>query len=91
MIPPVSGNGMSMAFESAELALEPLAAWSRGNRTWTEVRREIARRCDERFARRLAWAHWLQKLILTAPLQDLLVGLAARHEGCWRMVFDRTR
>ena len=30
MIPPVTGNGMSMAFESAELAIAPLAAWSRG-------------------------------------------------------------
>ena len=30
MIPPVTGNGMSMAFESAELAVAPLAAWSRG-------------------------------------------------------------
>src|SRR5207247_3708941 len=30
MIPPVTGNGMSMAFESAELAAEPLAAYSRG-------------------------------------------------------------
>jgi 2-polyprenyl-6-methoxyphenol hydroxylase-like FAD-dependent oxidoreductase len=91
MIPPVTGNGMSMAFESAELAVEPLAAWSRGNRTWPEVQREISRLCDERFARRLTWAHWLQKLILTVPLQNFLVGLAARHEGCWRMAFDRTR
>src|SRR5262245_25998075 len=30
MIPPVAGNGMSMAFESAELAVNPLAAYSRG-------------------------------------------------------------
>src|SRR5207302_9370024 len=29
MIPPVTGNGMSMAFESAEIAIEPLAAYSR--------------------------------------------------------------
>ena len=34
MIPPVTGNGMSMAFESAELAVEPLAAWSRGEISW---------------------------------------------------------
>ncbi|MFN0067655.1 MAG: FAD-dependent monooxygenase, partial [Limisphaerales bacterium] len=30
MIPPVTGNGMSLALESAALAADPLAAWSRG-------------------------------------------------------------
>ncbi|MGH8596095.1 MAG: hypothetical protein ACREXT_05505, partial [Gammaproteobacteria bacterium] len=30
MIPPVTGNGMSMAFESAEIAAEPLTEFSRG-------------------------------------------------------------
>ncbi len=29
MIPPITGNGMSMAFESAEMAIEPLTAYSR--------------------------------------------------------------
>src|SRR5204862_4902276 len=28
MTPPVTGNGMSMAFESAEIALDPLTAYS---------------------------------------------------------------
>lgn len=41
MIPPVTGNGMSMAFESAELALAPLAGWSRGVLSWTEARKKI--------------------------------------------------
>jgi hypothetical protein len=53
LIPPVTGNGMSMAFESAELAVEPLAAYSRGELDWRAARETIARLCDERFARRL--------------------------------------
>jgi 2-polyprenyl-6-methoxyphenol hydroxylase-like FAD-dependent oxidoreductase len=91
MIPPVTGNGMSMAFESAELALAPLVAWSQGTRSWPEVQQEISRLCDQRFTRRLFWAKWLQRLILTAPLQNTLVGMMRRNDWLWRMAFEKTR
>lgn len=91
MIPPVTGNGMSMAFESAETATGPLAAWSQGELSWMDARQTIARRCDTRFARRLAWAKWLQRMILAPSLQDLLVRFAARSEWFWRTGFERTR
>ena len=91
MIPPVTGNGMSMAFESAELAVAPLAAWSRGEISWDEARQKIARDCDAVFARRLAWAKWLQRVLLTPALQNPLVTLAARSDWFWRMAFERTR
>jgi len=91
MIPPVTGNGMSMAFESAELAVAPLAAWSRGEASWGDVRRQIAQSCDAAFARRLLWAKWLQRLILAPALQTPLVVLAARCDGFWQLAFDRTR
>ncbi len=91
MIPPVTGNGMSMAFESAELALAPLAAWSRGESSWATAREKIARDCDTAFARRLAWAKWLQRIVLTPALQNPLVALASRSDWFWRMAFARTR
>jgi 2-polyprenyl-6-methoxyphenol hydroxylase-like FAD-dependent oxidoreductase len=91
MIPPVTGNGMSMAFESAELAVGPLVSWSQGRGEWPEIRREIAGLCDQRFARRLAWAQWLQRAMLTVPLQNLLVRFAAGNEWVWRMAFGKTR
>ena len=91
MIPPVTGNGMSMAFESAELAIAPLAAWSRGELSWNEGRQKIARDCDASFARRLAWAKWLQRILLTPALQNPLVALAARNDWFWRMAFELTR
>ena len=91
MIPPVTGNGMSMAFESAELALAPLAAWSRGESSWATSREKIARDCDAAFARRLAWAKWLQRIVLTPALQNPLVALASRSDWFWRMAFARTR
>jgi flavin-dependent dehydrogenase len=91
MIPPVTGNGMSMAFESAELATAPLAGWSRGESSWNEARQQIARHCDAIFVRRLAWAKWLQRIILTPALQNPLVALAGRSDWFWRMAFGRTR
>jgi 2-polyprenyl-6-methoxyphenol hydroxylase-like FAD-dependent oxidoreductase len=91
MIPPVTGNGMSMAFESAELAIEPLAAWSRSEISWSEARQKIARDCDAAFAKRLKWAKWLQSIVLTPALQNPLVTLAARSDWFRRMAFERTR
>ena len=91
MIPPVTGNGMSMAFESAELAVAPLAAWSRGESSWSEARLKIAGDCDALFARRLAWAKFLQQFILASALQNPLITLASRNGWLYRMIFARTR
>jgi len=91
MIPPVTGNGMSMAFESAELAVSPLVAWSRGEMAWREARQQVANRCDATFGRRLAWAKWLQGMILTPSLQNVLVRFIAHSGWFWRTAFERTR
>jgi flavin-dependent dehydrogenase len=64
MIPPVTGNGMSMACESAAAAVDPLAAWSVGESSWDEARRTLAKDLDFRFARRLRTAAILQRAIL---------------------------
>jgi len=91
MIPPVTGNGMSLAFESAQLAVEPLTAFSRGELDWAGARRAVGRRCDERFLRRLAWAARLQSALFSSLGQTVLLGLAARSDWFWRWAFGRTR
>ena len=91
MTPPVTGNGMSMAFESAELAVEPLAAYSAGRLDWTAARQQIARRCDAAFARRLAWARWLQWMMISPWLQGRAGAGLLRSEWLWRFMFTRTR
>jgi menaquinone-9 beta-reductase len=91
MIPPVTGNGMSMAFEAAELAIEPLAAYSHGESSWIEAWRCVAEACDQAFARRLAWARVLQWLMLM-PLLRGWAGSAALHSDLlWRTMFTHTR
>jgi 2-polyprenyl-6-methoxyphenol hydroxylase-like FAD-dependent oxidoreductase len=91
MIPPVTGNGMSMAFEAAEMALEPLAAYSRGERSWLEARRSVATACDHAFARRLAWARCLQWMMFTPLLRGWPGQLALHSDFLWRTLFTCTR
>ena len=91
MIPPVTGNGMSLAFESAQLAVEPLAAFSRGEKSWAQAQEKIACACDENFSRRLRWANWLQRFLLSSSLPDSAKNFAARNDWFWRFAFERTR
>jgi menaquinone-9 beta-reductase len=91
MIPPVTGNGMSMAFESADMAIEPMAAWSRGEIPWAQTQQTLACQCDAAFGRRLAWARWLQAMMFVPGLQSVLIGFASSNEWFWRTLFARTR
>jgi menaquinone-9 beta-reductase len=91
MIPPVTGNGMSMAFETAEMALGPLGGYSRGESSWSEARRMTAGACDRAFAQRLAWAKWLQWIMFTPALQGRLGQFLLGAESLWQFMFARTR
>jgi len=91
MIPPFTGNGMSMAFESAELAVEPLEHWSRGRSSWLEARQSIASRCDKAFGRRLAWANWLHKIMFIGPLQPAIARWLPGFNWSWNFLFSHTR
>jgi len=91
MTPPVTGNGMSMAFESAEIAIEPLSRYSRGELDWSKAQETVARLCDRRFGRRLQWANWLQWMMF-APIFRGSFGKLVLHSGwVWHTIFSRTR
>jgi flavin-dependent dehydrogenase len=64
MIPPFTGNGMTMAFQSALAATEPLVRWSTGVIDWGTASAEIRLAHRRHFARRIAWARRLQSLLL---------------------------
>jgi hypothetical protein len=80
-----------MAFEAAEIAIGPLAAYSHGEGSWGRAQQRVADACDRTFARRLAWARWLQWMMFT-PLLRGWPGSVALHSEClwWRM-FTCTR
>ncbi|MGA2029674.1 MAG: FAD-dependent monooxygenase [Verrucomicrobiota bacterium] len=91
MIPPVTGNGMSLAFESAQLAVGPLTAFSRGEIFWNEAQQKIARACDGNFSQRLCWANWLQWLMFSPILQTRFGKFIFQSETFWKMMFAKTR
>lgn len=91
MIPPVSGNGMSMAFESAELAIEPLARFSRGELSWPEAQTTIARECDQRFTSRLRWASAVQRALFQPLARGALLFVGGKSAWLWQSLFARTR
>ncbi|MCF3651462.1 hypothetical protein [Synoicihabitans lomoniglobus] len=78
LIPPFTGHGMTIALQSAALAVGPLQAWSRGERDWASTRREIAARHRRQLLPKLRRAQHLHGWLLTPKRQHLLAVLARR-------------
>ena len=76
MIPPFTGNGMSMAFQAAECAIEPLVAWSEDGKPWQETRAAIQYRMRKGFRRRLVAAALLHRALLHSGVRSALGSLA---------------
>jgi menaquinone-9 beta-reductase len=91
MIPPLTGNGMSMAFESAALVAPSVIAYSRGKATWQETCRAAVLQCGRRFRRRLKWSALLQNILFQEDAADALVWLGPRWSGLWKTLFGLTR
>ncbi|MGF1656636.1 MAG: NAD(P)/FAD-dependent oxidoreductase [Verrucomicrobiales bacterium] len=64
MIPPLAGNGMSMAIESAALATEPLLAYSQSQCRWPESLARFHRLSRAAFEPRVFRARWIQRLLM---------------------------
>jgi menaquinone-9 beta-reductase len=76
MIPPFTGNGMAMAFQSAEIALDPLLRYARGATNWAETCRLIHTALRRRFRLRLASAGALHSFLLHSSRQRVLGALS---------------
>ncbi len=75
MIPPFTGHGMAMAFQSAELSLDPLLAYARGTADWPATRAAIHHALHRRFRLRLATAAALHAFLLQPPRQRIFAAL----------------
>ena len=64
MIPPFTGHGMAMAFESAAVALDPLVKWSRGECDWSHAVQRAQQRLRNRFRVRLGVASLCHPFLL---------------------------
>lgn len=63
MIPPFTGNGMSMALEAAFLAIDPALAYAEGRSTWRQATERNTALASRIFGRRLRLANLLHPLI----------------------------
>ncbi|WP_367874520.1 NAD(P)/FAD-dependent oxidoreductase [Luteolibacter sp. Populi] len=75
MIPPFTGNGMSMAFQSAEAALDPLAGWSEGHLDWNDCIASIRTALHGKFRRRLTAAAFMHPVLLRSGGRRLIEAL----------------
>lgn len=76
MIPPFTGNGMSMAFQAAETACGPLASWAKGELCWHAAGNTIRAALQRRFRRRMATSMLLHRALLNTAGRSLLQSLS---------------
>ena len=79
LIPPFTGNGMSLAFESAAAALEPLVEWSEGRLGWDAAKGIYQDGLENGLRGRVLRARWLHLLLLAPGGQFFLAALAHRQ------------
>ena len=85
MIAPLTGNGMSMAFESAAAAVNPLLAYANASASWQEAVKDITAALAQ-FRARLTCGKWLQRGAFHAWLLPLFSQATVR-----KMLFAATR
>ncbi|MFO1460102.1 MAG: FAD-dependent monooxygenase [Verrucomicrobiota bacterium] len=91
MIPPLTGNGMSLALEFSDLATGPLADFACGRLSWRGVCGEVRYRQTRAFSRRLRIAGWVQRLLFLPVAPTLLFHVHQKSGFLWRTLFAATR
>jgi flavin-dependent dehydrogenase len=91
MIPPITGNGMSIALESASLALEPLTFYARESISWRSAVNRYRAGCRREFRWRQMTAACLHGVLFRAPLAGAMLRFVLRWEPAWRWLYGRTR
>jgi len=91
MVPPITGNGMSIALESAELASSALIGLSRGHLTWPQAVVKMNSDSRTRFGPRLRRAHFLHGLLFMDCFRTLLIPVVAKSRSLAGLLFQATR
>ena len=72
LIPPFTGNGMTIALQSAAVSLDHFEAWSRGTLNWPETLSRVSRALRRRFHRRICLSRLLHPWLLDAHRRSLV-------------------
>lgn len=78
-IAPFTGHGMAMAFQSAEIALDPLLEYANGQLDWAEARQQIQVKHHRRFRLRLFASGALHSFLFAPRRQRWLSLLNRAH------------
>ena len=91
IIPPFTGHGMSMALQSAELAVEPLVAYAQGMTDWANCTQHMRASQLQHFRRRLGVAQSFH-FALFDPMWRRPVEILAKNDLLpLRLLFSLTR
>jgi flavin-dependent dehydrogenase len=91
MIPPFTGNGMSLAIESAFLAAPILCSYSRGDIVWGEAVKRVRGACQRAFRKRFYAADWLRRVADRSWTRRLMLSSLKTHPLLLRLCFRLTR
>jgi flavin-dependent dehydrogenase len=89
-MPPFTGNGMSLAMESAELAVPFVARYARGEGAWADTLQAVNTALHTRFDQRLRNARQLHPWLHHPLGQHLLSFLARAHLLPFNQLYSRT-
>jgi len=90
VIPPFTGNGMSIAIESAEIAFPEVLAYASEQQDWHTTIKKINRRCHSCFSRRLWFAQKLHPWINESKKQQALALLSKLNLLPFRLLYAST-
>lgn len=88
MMPPFTGHGMAMALQGAELALDPLLAFAKGNAAWANTGRTIGTALRRRFRRRLAFAGVFHSFLLQPARRRWFAALCRSRLLPFRLLYS---
>jgi len=89
-IPPFTGNGMSLALESASLAVEPVADYAAGRLPWDGLARALDDRLAAAFRARLRAAGRLHPWLVASARQKVLLAAAKARLLPFRRLYRAT-
>ncbi len=91
MIPPVTGNGMSLAIESAWSAVQDILKYCHGGFDWREAQELVRQGYTRDYGKRLRWANWLQAGVFHPFARRIMIRSVPMMPVLFRFGFDVTR
>ncbi len=90
LIPPYTGNGMTIALESAQVVLPLILQYAGGSITWQDYLAKADSALQQRFRKRLFHARWLHPMILNPSAQSLVKIAASIGAVPFAMLYQLT-